>query len=231
MSNNNTLIYDRLLSGCLMQPANQDNIKYEWIDVHAIFDVDSDIDCSNKEYIQHELDWYLSQDLNINGHEGIETNPVWKVCATEEGSVNSNYGWCLWSKENNTQFMHAIEAMLEDRYTKHAVMIYSRPTINDEWNDNKHAHSDMICTVYVNYLLRDGKVEACVHMRSNDIWRGLRNDLAWQQYVLKQFVKTLNGRGLSCECGRIHWTADSLHLYERDVDKARKYMREKGYLA
>ena len=126
--------------------------------------------------------------------------------------------------------MKAVEAIKNDNMTKQAVMIYSRPSINTQWNNKIHANHDMICTIYTSTILRDGKVYLLVHMRSNDIWYGLRNDLAWQQYVQEQFVEKLNAAGIKCECGPIIWNADSLHLYDRNYGEARTLLQDKGYL-
>ena len=221
-----------MLYNCLHMPCTKNihNISYEILGARIEFLPHDHIECANEDYIKHELDWYKSQDLNITGHDGIENNKIWKSCATDKGHVNSNYGWCIWSRENHGQFMKAVEAIKNDNMTKQAVMIYSRPSINTQWHDKIHANHDMICTIYTSTILRDGKVYLLVHMRSNDIWYGLRNDLAWQQYVQEQFVEKLNEAGIKCECGSIIWNADSLHLYDRNFGEARKLLQEKGYI-
>lgn len=221
----NTEIYKQILCQMFEVPAkeNKAHIAYEIIGFQVVFDPDGHIEGSSESYIKHELEWYQSQDLYIKGHPGIENNKVWKYCATEDGHVNSNYGWCVFSKDNHEQFNHVIDAIVDDNNTKQAVIYYTRPTIHEQWNDGVHASYDMICTCYVSYLLREGKVNACVHMRSNDVWYGLRNDLAWQQWVLKLVVEELNYKGVKCTAGKIIWNADSLHLYSRNVDEAKEW--------
>jgi len=224
----NTETYKQILEVMFEAKAeeNKAQIAYELIGCRVEFNPDEHIEGSSESYIKHELEWYQSQDLCIKGHPGIENNKVWKHCATESGHVNSNYGWCIFSKYNHEQFNHVIDAIVDDNNTKQAVMYYTRPEIHKQWNDGMHANHDMICTCYVSYLLREGKVNACVHMRSNDIWYGLRNDLAWQQWVLKQVVEELNIRGVKCTAGKIIWNADSLHLYSRNVDEAREWLNK-----
>lgn len=224
--NYNTRMYRKALRTLLKNPCEKNSygITHELLAFQMEFDAYSQIDGAFQKYIKNELDWYRSQDLCIKGHEGIESNKVWQKCATNDGHVNSNYGWCIYSSANSSQFEHAIESIKENPATKQAVMIYSRPSINREWNDNKHAKHDMVCTIYVSYLLRNGFLRAHVHMRSNDIWFGLRNDLAWQQYVLETAVMRLNTLGIQCRPGPIVWHADSLHIYDFEVDKAQKYL-------
>lgn len=209
---------------------NKYSISYEILGAKVKFLPHEHIKGVSVEYIKHELIWYQSMDLNIKGHPGIENNKVWQSCAADDGSINSNYGWCIFSKENYEQFNNAIKSIAANDMTKQAVMIYSRPSINYQWNDGVHANHDMICTIYVSALLRGEKLQWHVHMRSNDIWFGLRNDLAWQQWVQEQFVQKLNSMNIRCECGNILWFADSLHLYDRNYGSAKKFLEEQGYL-
>ena len=232
MVKSNTQIYADTLYTCLNMPCakNKHFICCEILGAKIKFLPHKHIKGASEAYIKHELEWYQSMDLNIKGHDGIENNKVWQSCATDKGNINSNYGWCLFSKENYEQFDNAIKSVAANNMTKQAVMIYSRPSIHYEWNDNVHAKKDMICTVYVSALLRDKKLHWHVHMRSNDIWFGLRNDLAWQQWVQEQFVEKLNAMSIKCKCGDILWFADSLHLYDKNYDLARKFLEEQGYL-
>ena len=225
----NDFVYHELLRKILNHKSEANSeIAYELLDASADFNPYETLSCVNEKYAKNELSWYESCDLSINGHEGIENNPVWKRCATKDGMINSNYGWCVWSKENNEQYKHVLESFKKDISNKHGVMLYSRPTINDEWNDDVHAHYDMMCTIYVSYMLREGLMHCFVHMRSNDAWSGIRNDLVWQQFVLNKLVSELNDCGIECKCGPIHWHADSLHIYKRSEERILNYLKEKG---
>jgi hypothetical protein len=57
----------------------------------------------NEEYVKRELEWYLSQSLNVNDIPG-ETPKIWHHVADKDGFINSNYGWCIFSKENGNQY-------------------------------------------------------------------------------------------------------------------------------
>ena len=77
----------------------------------------------------------------------------------------------------------------------------------------------MACqTLSVQYLYRDGKLDAIVNMRSNDAVFGYKNDYAWQKYVLDGLVSGLQISPMftePIEAGKIIWNAGSLHVYER----------------
>jgi thymidylate synthase len=166
----------------------------------------------NEGYVQRELDWYRSQSLNVNDIPG-ETPQIWKQVSDRDGFINSNYGWCIFSSENNDQFYHAVTELENSPDSRRAVMIYTRPTM---WGDhNENGRSDFMCTNAVQYMIRDGKVHAVVQMRSNDVVFGYRNDYAWQSYVIDKVIETLKQRGKPYERGKIFWNVGSLHVYER----------------
>ena len=173
----------------------------------------------NKEYIRKELDWYLSQSLNV--YDIPDTPAIWKQVATAEGQINSNYGYLLFSDVNGRQYDHALKALLADSNTRRASMIYTRPSIQAEYN---HAGmSDFICTNAVSYFIRNNRLSCVVQMRSNDIWAGYRNDYAWQKWVIEKLYSDLNKRYNELELGDIIWNASSLHMYERNFGLIRKF--------
>jgi|TARA_R110001592_G_scaffold58770_5_gene177905 thymidylate synthase len=175
----------------------------------------------NKVYIQKELDWYLSQSRNVYDIPG--TPAIWKQVATKDGMINSNYGFLLFSKENAEQYLHAFQALVADKNTRRACMIYTRPSIQTEYCHD--GMSDFICTNAVSYFIRNNKIHCTVQMRSNDIWAGYRNDYAWQRWVLNNLHKDLLREYEDLELGDIIWNASSLHMYERNFGLIRKYKK------
>jgi len=163
----------------------------------------------NDDYIRRELEWYKSKSLSVYDiPDGPPT--IWKNVADKDGIINSNYGWCVWSEENNNQYNKVLAELKTAPNSRRAIMIYTRPTMWDDYN--KNGMSDFMCTNAVQYLIRNNQVHSIVQMRSNDIWAGYRNDYAWQVYVLKSLANDLN-----IESGNIYWNVGSLHCYEKDM--------------
>ena len=161
----------------------------------------------NEDYVERELAWYKSQSLNVNDIPG-ETPAIWKAVATEDGYINSNYGWCIWSDENHNQYTNVLDELKNNPDSRRANMIYTRPTMHSDYNRN--GMSDFMCTNNVQYLIRNGELNALVYMRSNDAVFGYKNDWAWQKHVLDSLCKELN-----VPAGQIYWNVSSLHIYER----------------
>ncbi len=164
----------------------------------------------NEGYMAAEIKWYQSQSRNVNDLFNIYGHNVkiWDNISDPHGNINSNYGWCIYSKENGEQYERAKEHLICDVHTRQASMIYSNPRMHDQaFEDGK---SDFICTNFVQYFINGPLLEASVYMRSNDAVLGFNNDVAWQKYVLQQLAEDI-GRAP----GPMTWNAASLHVYER----------------
>lgn len=161
----------------------------------------------NQEYVQHELDWYLSCSLNVNDIPGGPPK-IWQQVATEDGRINSNYGWCIFHPDNGFQYDRVKEELIKNPYSRRAIMIYNRPSMHMDYNED--GMSDFMCTNAVQYMYRRGKLNAVVQMRSNDVVFGYKNDYAWQKFVLDKLAADLE-----TDPGQIIWNAGSLHVYER----------------
>lgn len=164
----------------------------------------------NYEYVARELEWYKSMSLNV--YDIPEPVPaIWKAVADKDGFINSNYGWCIYSEENGSQFKNVVEQLKANQDSRRATMIYNRPSMHQDFN--KNGMSDFMCTNAVQYLVRNGHVNALVYMRSNDAVFGYKNDFAWQKHVLDQVAEETG-----IPAGTIYWNVASLHVYERHFE-------------
>jgi len=185
----------------------------EIINASFIADEDSIFGSTNDDYIKRELEWYRSMSLNVNDIPG-ETPTIWKQVADNNGFINSNYGWCIYSEENGNQFINAGMELIKNPFSRRASMIYNRPSMHVDYN--KNGMSDFICTFAHQYFIRNEQLHACVFFRSNDAWAGYRNDFAWAKYVQKELLGFINNKTNSAyRLGNIYWNAASLHLYSK----------------
>lgn len=196
----------------------------------------------NPDYVQRELDWYLSQSRNVwDIDEPVPA--IWKKVSGENGEINSNYGWCVFSKENGSQFDHCRASLAADHNTRQATMIYQRPSMHVD--STRHGMHDFICTYGAQLSIRpepmrdeDGKMlvrfpfdhdlgtwrprlHYTVFMRSNDAVFGYKNDLAWHRYVRDLMVQTLVSTEPTLkhlDAAPIAWHSASLHVYRRHFD-------------
>lgn len=168
---------------------------------------------TNVDYCKKELDWYLSEDLSIKGH--VDDVKIWVQCATKDDKqeINSNYGYLVFSKENGYQYQNVLKELTDDKLTRNGIIMYNRPSIHTDYlRDGMH---DMICTLASHFLIRNNKLEMIHYFRSNDIFFGFLNDLAWNCFVYQNMYLDLKKVYPELEYGKIYWTSDSMHCYER----------------
>ena len=159
------------------------------------------------EYIQHELEWYKSQSLYVDDIPGGAPQ-IWKDVSSDEGKINSNYGWCIYSEENGNQYKHVQRELRNNPNSRRATMIYNRPSMHLDYS--RDGMSDFMCTYANTFYIRDGKLDSHYLMRSNDAVFGYNNDYAWARYVQNQLAEDLG-----IEVGNLIWTASNFHVYER----------------
>ncbi len=174
----------------------------------------------NKSYIEIEKAWYESQSTNVNWITETYNRNVpeaWILAANQFGQLNSNYGHLIYSDKYHHQYGRVLDELLENPDGRRASMIYTRPSIWEEYNED--GKNDFICTNAVTYYIRDNYLQSVVQMRSNDVVFGYKNDYAWQLYVLEQMVKDYNDckeNGTpELKVGDIIWQVQNLHVYER----------------
>lgn len=168
----------------------------------------------SKEYIEAELAWYYKMSLNINDiHDGREPPQAWQYAANEYGEINSNYGHIVFSDKYHNQYRHALEELVKNPDSRRAQMIYNRPSIWLEYNED--GKNDFICTNAQTFYIRDKKLHMVSQMRSNDVVFGYKNDYAWAQHLMDSMVADLRKRDIYLEKGDLYWQVMNLHVYER----------------
>jgi thymidylate synthase len=170
------------------------------------------------KYIQAELDWYESQSTNINDIHGEEKEPpaAWVYSANDNGEINSNYGHLVNSPKFYNQYYNAIDELIKNPDSRRAQMIYNRPSIWVEYNEN--GKSDFICTNAQTFYIRDNKLHMVSQMRSNDVVFGYKNDYAWAQHLMDRAIDNLNEEGYKLTKGDLTWQVMNLHVYDRHFE-------------
>lgn len=175
---------------------------------------------ASEEYIQRELDWYISKSLFVEDIPG-DTPQIWKDIADADGKINSNYGWCIFSEENGNQYDNVLKELKSNPNSRRATMIYNRPSMHTDFC--KNGMNDFMCTYANTFYIRDNKLHSHYLMRSNDAVFGYNNDVAWAKYVQR-----LLALDLSVQVGDLIWTASNFHVYERHFKFIEKLIDEMG---
>lgn len=175
-----------------------------------------------EKYCKKELDWYLSEDLNIKGH--VDDVKIWTQVCDKDGFINSNYGNLVFGKENFKQYQHALDELITHPDSRRALIIFTRPSIWLEYNAD--GMSDFICTISAQVFIRDGKLYYINTMRSNDSILGFGSDYFFACYVYNRLYNDLKAHYPDLQIGTIDWNAGSFHLYEAHFELLEKIIEE-----
>ena len=164
----------------------------------------------NQEYINAEINWYKLGSTNIHDIDYDPTTAAWQYTADNNGEINSNYGRLINSPLYFNQYNNAKEELQRNSNSRRATMVYTRPSIWEEYQDN--GKNDFICTNAVSFYINSlsSQVDCVVQMRSNDAVYGYKNDYAWHKHVLDKL-----SNDLGYDSGLIYWQVQNLHIYER----------------
>lgn len=116
------------------------------------------------------------------------------------------------------QVRHAVYSLAMDRDTRQAVITM--------WRENPRPSLDVPCTISCQFLIRDGLLHCVDTMRSSDAWLGIVYD--WFNFSMLSALILLELRLIDpkafndVELGTLTLVAGSQHLYERNLDDARR---------
>lgn len=153
------------------------------------------------KYLIAENIWYAngSNDVSFIGRFA----KYWYDISDDGLTSNSAYGYIMQHKFNFNQIDLCIDMLKKDPETRRACII-----LNDA-NKNAFETKDEQCTMFIQFTIRENKLNCSVCMRSNDIIWGLPYDvpafIAIQKYIAYK---------LEIECGYYYHYATSMHCYD-----------------
>lgn len=137
----------------------------------------------------------------------LAASPNFAAFAEDDATFHGNYG-----ERAANQIRSIYRKLSEDPATRQAVMTLWSPV-----HDNLFGKRDYPCTVGFQFLIRDDRLDMITTMRSNDVWLGMAYDV----FQFTQLQLTL-ARMLKVSPGQYVHQPGSLHLYTRDIEKAKE---------
>ena len=163
---------------------------------------------TNLTYIAAELLWYWSSRNDIEFITKFSS--FWNKVTDDGKTANSAYGYILQEKHGFNQIEKIIDLLKKDPNSRRAVLNINVP------NERVIETRDEMCTICLNYQIRDNKLHCTCVMRSNDFNFGTRNDLPFFIYLQKYIANRLE-----LEYGSYTHYAFSMHMYDRDFEFAK----------
>ena len=167
---------------------------------------------TSKKYLLAENIWY-ARGSNAVSFIGPFASMWTKI--TDDGLTNNSaYGYIWKYKHGFNQVEKIIEMLTKNPNNRRAVININ--TANADIIETK----DEQCTMYLQFLVRDGKLNMTANMRSNDLIYGLTNDIAaftaLQQYIAYR---------LNLHVGTYTHFDTSLHYYDHSQEMVDKILK------
>lgn len=161
-------------------------------------------------YAIGEMLWYMSANPSLSAIQHY--TKAWDRMSDNGETVNSNYGYIIQKAYNFNQYEYCKQLLIKDKNSRQAIIHIKVPK-----NTLEQPTKDLNCTVCLQFLIRENKLYCTTYMRSNDLWLGFPYDVF--QFTCLQVRMAME---LGLDIGTYTHVASSLHLYERDFEKATK---------
>lgn len=206
-------LFEKVVSALSDNPVEDSKMAYELVNANLQLTnptKNTMCNCIRKmplRYAIGELLWYNS--CNPSWKAIYPYSKFWKGISDNGSTVNSNYGWCIRKKYGFDQW-EMVKKLLQENTNSRQAIIHIKEARNLIDNPTK----DLNCTIALQFLLRNNKLDLIVTMRSNDIWLGLPYDLF--NFTCMQIQMAME---LGVDIGTYYHNAGSLHIYKEDVNK------------
>jgi hypothetical protein len=97
----------------------------------------------------------------------------------------------------------------------------SRQAVATLWRPRPAPDPDIPCTIALQWLVRQGRLNCLATMRSSDMYLGVPYDVFSFSAMSVVVALDLKARGVEVTLGDLTLTAGSQHVYERDFDAVR----------
>ncbi|MGX9714619.1 thymidylate synthase [Janthinobacterium lividum] len=160
-----------------------------------------------------EFMWYLAGSNRLDFIKYYI--PMYSEFSDNGRTIHGGYGPRLFGTEERAQVSTVIQILKRKFESRQAVIQLFDAA------DLLEAHKDIPCTCTIQFLLRRGKLDMIVSMRSNDAFKGLPHDV-FSFTMLQEIV----ARSVGAELGWYKHVVGSLHLYDENRTEAERYVGE-----
>lgn len=150
---------------------------------------------------------------------------VWETVANPDGTINANYGYMIYhifDAKNDihapndialNQWEWAKQRLILHKPTLQAYLHFNRP--KDQWKENL----DQPCTMYIQFVIRENKLNLYGYMRSNDIVYGMPYNISYFIKLLYRMRDELLETYPNLTVGSYTHNVTGLHYYKRNEQR------------
>jgi hypothetical protein len=161
--------------------------------------------------------------LEVSNFDGKEAAFI------KKGKITFDFDYSVYGDDNNNKmkeeceyyydiifgsgkFEKSLKMLKEDSSNKKAII-----TINEE---PKPKNGKIPCMTCLYPRIINGRLNLACHMRANNCYRLLLVNMHINQAIHREFARKLN-----LPIGNYYHFVDSLHIYKKDLDEVKKFLR------
>lgn len=183
------------------------------------------VNCANRRismrYLIGELAWYLRGSDRTD--EIAFYSKFWNKISDDGKTANSAYGKRLFLEQagggTRTQLGYVIDELKRDTNSRKAVMVIYDKTDSYQSKDNP-------CTLSLQFMIRNNRLDLITTMRSNDLYFGLCYDIPFFTTLQEMVLEFVSWQEPELQMGHYFHNVGSMHIYEKDFETATKVMED-----
>ncbi len=164
-----------------------------------------------------ELSWHMNGSNNLSDISYYSKN--WNAISDDRMHISDScYGTKIFKQSKNWD--NVIKELKNDINSRRAVInLYS--------SDNTLGEivKDVACTISIQFIVRKGKLDQIVTMRSNDVFWGLPNDIFFFT-MIQEYLANL----IEVDVGEYYHQVASMHIYKWHFDRLEEIISNPTYL-
>jgi len=161
-----------------------------------------------------ELLWYLSKRNRLDFIQYYV--PAYKKESEDGITVHGGYGARMFAMRRAHNQVSNVLGLLKAKPSSRRAVIQLFDAA-----DIAQKYQEIPCTCTLQFLIRKGRLDLIAHMRSNDAYLGLPHDV-FAFTMLQEIIAV----SLGVKLGTYRHLIGSLHLYDKDRNKAKMYLDE-----
>lgn len=220
---------DVLEMGIRVHPASMQNKRVEGNEDFATLEINNYSYClqsmGNDEYLfigdKRSKEWCKAEFTERVSGNIYNPGEAWKIREElwEQFLVDGKFDYTYSERIHNYNGLNKIIKELKDNPdTRQAILSIWDPSDIQNIGGKKRVP----CSIYYQFLLRNGQLDIIYNQRSADAYTHFGNDV-WQAWKLMSFVAD----HLEVSRGFLYHNIGSLHVYNKDVEKLRKCLKDR----
>lgn len=166
--------------------------------------------------------WITQGNFNLEAIKYYQ--PISEKFSTDGVRVIGAYGPRLFGIQHLNQMQHIADILAEDPSKRRAVASIYLP----QFDQHGLANEEVPCTLNLQYLIRNNKMQTITYMRSQDAFKVLPYDV-FIFTMLQEYLQNMLKPEHELSLGKYSHFSGSFHVYEEDILQVKQVLANNSY--